>query len=267
MATIVEKNEGARGCGYRKPGFYLVSDIPGKPCGRLPLILRPCPCCGSGLKYSRGVTWVDPVPLLRNVPCSLASPDFSVIDGPDCGCPMALPDRMGRWETRVENTMEAALKTKRLLESRLMPGIRDLVIEEKTKIDGRSDKEVPTYSVRGFYPHVMLLWVGHKFYRTVDQYLSEATRMGISRRVKAIPHNFELGKTWVWLAHIEAVRHEDGTFEPAVFHAFCPQRMEYVVADGDDDEKLDRLEKQGFTIVRVTRAGEQTEFSEDEDAE
>lgn len=268
MANVIEKCEDARGCGYRKGGgFYLVSDFAGKPCGRLPLVLRPCPCCGSGLKYSRGVTWVDPNPLLKDVQCFMASGASNFTGIPDCDCPMASPEKMGRWECRIESSMKAAGKTKRLLESRLMPGIRNLEIVEGTKVDGRSDKEVPTYTVRGFYPHVMLLWVGHKFYKTTESYLSEARRMGISRRVKSIPHNFVLGKTWVWLAHIEAVATEDGTYEPAVFHAFQPQRMEYVVAEGDDEEKLDRLEKQGFTLVKVTRLGEQTEFSDDDDEE
>ncbi len=48
-----------RGCGYRKlGGLYLVSDGPAEPCGLLPKELKVCPCCGEGVKESRGFSWV-----------------------------------------------------------------------------------------------------------------------------------------------------------------------------------------------------------------
>lgn len=60
--------EPKRGCGYRKiGGTYLVSDGAGYPCDRLPILLDICPCCGHGIKQSRGWTWVD-VGLLVNGP-------------------------------------------------------------------------------------------------------------------------------------------------------------------------------------------------------
>lgn len=59
MATIYTRIEAARGCGYRKPGgMYLVSDGIGKPCCRLPFPLTVCPCCGQGIKQTRGFMWV-----------------------------------------------------------------------------------------------------------------------------------------------------------------------------------------------------------------
>lgn len=54
--------EAKRGCGYRKVGgMYLVSD-PGihMDCHRLPLNMIVCPCCGEGIKHSRGWTWIIP---------------------------------------------------------------------------------------------------------------------------------------------------------------------------------------------------------------
>jgi hypothetical protein len=49
-----------RGCGWRQPGgLYMVSGgIPGA-CGRFPIYLENCPCCGAGIKPTRGFTWVD----------------------------------------------------------------------------------------------------------------------------------------------------------------------------------------------------------------
>ena len=52
--------EARRGCGYRKlGGLYLVGGGIGVPCDRLPIPLDICPCCGQGIKQSRGWTWVD----------------------------------------------------------------------------------------------------------------------------------------------------------------------------------------------------------------
>lgn len=57
--------EPRRGCGYRKVGgLYLVSEGPGLPCCRLPLRLSICPCCGAGIKQTRGWTWINPTLLL-----------------------------------------------------------------------------------------------------------------------------------------------------------------------------------------------------------
>lgn len=58
IQTIVET---ARGCGYRKKGgLYFVTTGRGQACGRLPIELNVCPCCGSGVKFSRGFTWITP---------------------------------------------------------------------------------------------------------------------------------------------------------------------------------------------------------------
>jgi len=52
--------EAARGCGYRKVGgLYLVGGGASMQCDRLPFEIVNCPTCGSGLKFSRGFTWLD----------------------------------------------------------------------------------------------------------------------------------------------------------------------------------------------------------------
>lgn len=63
--NVVTLVEGKRGCGYRKPGrtgvgIYLVGSGVGFVCGRLPFPLHVCPCCGGGVKFSRGFTWITP---------------------------------------------------------------------------------------------------------------------------------------------------------------------------------------------------------------
>lgn len=52
--------EQKRACGYRKVGgLYLCGDGPSMACDRLPYRLKVCPICGSGVKFSRGWTWID----------------------------------------------------------------------------------------------------------------------------------------------------------------------------------------------------------------
>jgi len=58
--------ESKRGCGFRKiGGLYLVGGKLSAPCDRLPLPLEVCPCCGEGIKFSRGFTWIQPETLFQ----------------------------------------------------------------------------------------------------------------------------------------------------------------------------------------------------------
>jgi len=100
---------------------------------------------------------------------------------------------------------------------------------------------------------VGLLWIGEKFYRSPQQFLDEAGRMGVSRRIAAIPRDFKLGETWVFVAHRKGIENPDKSYTPAVFQVFRPQRIEYVVKDDDSEEKLKRLTERGITLVRVQR--------------
>jgi hypothetical protein len=121
---------------------------------------------------------------------------------------------------------------------------------------------------------VGLIWVGSKYYAAPDDFLREASRQGISRRIPAIPQGFKLGEHWVWLAHRETIptvhedhcasRNPDVTVEcdceaeptPGVFQVFKPSRIEYVVKADDDEEKLGRLVKHDVTLVKIEKLGE-----------
>jgi len=57
--------EPIRGCGFRKVGgLYFVGSGLSVPCDRLPFPLEVCPCCGEGIKFSRGFRFIDAVKLL-----------------------------------------------------------------------------------------------------------------------------------------------------------------------------------------------------------
>lgn len=70
--------EEKRGCGYRKVGgLYLVGEGLAAPCDRLPFELSVCPCCGNGIKFTRGFTWIR---------ADLFAPDHQ-----PCKCPYVCP--------------------------------------------------------------------------------------------------------------------------------------------------------------------------------
>ncbi len=46
---------------------------------------------------------------------------------------------------------------------------------------------------------------------------------------------------------------------PAIFHAFIPTALEYVVKGTETEKELDRMEKQGITLVKVVPIPEKEE--------
>lgn len=216
--------ESSRGCGFRKPGgLYLVARGIAEPCGKLPLRLDICPTCGTGIHPSRGWTWVSPGPLFRDRPCVGAMDEEQACSG----CPLADTGR----------------------------------------------EHLP------IGPRAGLLWIGAKFY-TPESWLEEAGRMGVSRRIPAVPRDFELGMTWVLVAHRTAIKEpcpsclppgqvpdpdpdcdacEGKSYipHPAIFHAFRPDAVQYVVKGDETDDEIEGLLKRGIEPVRVVPVGRQ----------
>ena len=197
-AHIIEKIEEARGCGYRKPGgLYLVTNFKGRPCGKFPVEMKVCPCCGQGIRFARGWSWIDGDEIIGKLPCRFI-PGEALLSGSNCPCPM--------------------------------------------------DHEIGKAG---------LLWIGEKFYKTPQAFLEEAQRMGISRRINSVPKDFKLGKTWVFMGYKKyptgKLDPETGKPEtmPAIFQAFRPTAIEYVVTGKETEKELDALVKRGLTLVRV----------------
>jgi hypothetical protein len=107
---------------------------------------------------------------------------------------------------------------------------------------------------------VGLIWVGKKYYPTPEAFLSEARKMGISRKIPAVPNDFIVGETWVVLAMRDLptgriIEDEEGNPEPETenqaFMMFKPDRIEYVVKGDETEEELERKVKQGLTLINV----------------
>lgn len=185
-----------RGCGWRKRGgLYLMGSEESMKCGRLPIPLKTCPCCGYGIRPSRQPTWIDGRQLLfaSGTECPNAD-DFCA------KCPLGN-------------------------------------LENESELD-RS----------------LLIWIGERHYPTVRDFEREADRFGISRRIQAVPREFKIGETWVFLAHPKVIHSppefgEEVEWMPAIFHIFRPKRIEMLVTGEESKEEIDALMERGITPV------------------
>jgi len=102
-----------------------------------------------------------------------------------------------------------------------------------------------------------LLWIGASFYKTPQHFQLEAAAQGICRRITAVPRNFKIGETWVFMAHPSVIPGEDDAgvqvMTPGVFNAFLPNAIEQIVTETQaaDDEEMDKLKARGITPVAV----------------
>lgn len=110
----------------------------------------------------------------------------------------------------------------------------------------------PAASPDEFGARVGLLWVGEKFYARAQDFLEEASRLGISKRIAAVPRDFKLGETWVFLAHPKVVTTDDGV-GPGIFRVFKPTAIEKIVTatQANDEAAMTELRKQHITPVVV----------------
>lgn len=104
---------------------------------------------------------------------------------------------------------------------------------------------------------VGLLWIGERFYETPAEFMLEASKMGVSRRIPRIPRSFEPGKTWVLLGHRRGFLREDGKYDPAIFFAFQPSHIEKVVTGNEPEAELQKLIDRGIQPVVVQPLEEQ----------
>lgn len=66
VTTVYDKK---RDCGWRgEGGMYLMSSGTTAVCGLMPLPLKTCPACGSGLEPSRSFRWIEPAKLFVDQP-------------------------------------------------------------------------------------------------------------------------------------------------------------------------------------------------------
>ncbi len=123
--------------------------------------------------------------------------------------------------------------------------------------------------------------VGEKFYPTPEDFINEGVIQGLSKRIAQIPKEFKIGKTVIYLAHINAcvVREPVSVMQQAmnlvnenevekprlfetekqkrimgIFTAFIPQRIEKIYWQSELDKMTDK-EKESLTKRGITPVG------------
>lgn len=128
---------------------------------------------------------------------------------------------------------------------------------------------------KGKENRVGLIWIGEKFYPTVEAFSREAAARGVSRRIPHVPKGFKAGETWILLAHRRGIFGKGGcgipceaapdpepsvclecegkneAFTPAIVHAFKPERVEQVVPETATAEEVAALAERGISAVIV----------------
>jgi hypothetical protein len=201
--------EPKRGCGYRRQnGLYLVGGGLSAPCDRMPYPLERCRTCGGGIKFTRGPQWLQPdffEPHRRAEECACR---HGSMGGPcsACGHPHSIDYPCSAFRSKFGSGSEC-----------------------------RDESACPVCRNRDdFGPH-LLLWIGRKHY-TPEAYLEEGRRLGVSRRLSALPKGLVLGETWVLLAHLDAVppKVPDVCAKCGCGSALHKDRPEYIFkGDGD----------------------------------
>lgn len=114
-----------------------------------------------------------------------------------------------------------------------------------------------------------LLWIGERFYPTPGDFIQEAARMGVSRRISKVPRGFVAGETYVFMGHRRGTNPGrpnlgDGLhLAPAIVTVFRPTAIEYVVRGDETEEELAALEKRGIEPVKVIPENEQASLALD----
>lgn len=106
-----------------------------------------------------------------------------------------------------------------------------------------------------------LIWVGEQHYATPQIFMAEAERMGISRKIAAIPQGFEVGVHAIFLSHAKSILStelsKDGRLQyaPGIFMAFKPTHIDLVIDDPDKvpDKAIEIAKRLGPDKVRIVK--------------
>jgi hypothetical protein len=125
------------------------------------------------------------------------------------------------------------------------------------------DKEIDNGSVKTIIrvpKKLALMWVGSRFYRLPREFIEEAMKLGVSKRIMAIPRGLQIGDL-VLLAHRQAVNRQatgkDGMPKnekaPGIFYGFHITRFEKIVTEtmAKDEKEMEKLKARNITPVVV----------------
>lgn len=229
MSTIITRSESERGCGYRKEkGIYLVAGAMSLPCDKMPIPLESCPCCGAGIKATRGYQWVSSA-LIEAKECPTCGPGKGCIPFDGSVKRFGLLWVGGSFYKRpADFTREASLQG---ISRRISTVPKELVVGETWVLLGhRECIALPAVSC------MECEGLGAITVQGVDKLC-----LACEGRGKVTP------------------------FQAGLFAAFRPTAIEYIVKGDESEEELLALEKRGLTLINVLKRSLPTSTLVDEE--
>jgi hypothetical protein len=219
--------EAKRGCGYRKVGgLYLVGGGIGVPCDRLPIPLTVCPCCGQGIKQSRGWTWVDVNKLVEG-PHQINKSDFQLIGGSEvrgCWSEPCLEMEKCILCGHPETLGKAGLLW---IGAQFYKTPEEFIVEGRALGFSRRIRTVP----RGFKSGETWVLLAHP--NAIETWETDTDA--------DVEQNFPLTGA-----------PQKQVFKPGIFYLWRPERLEKIVSESErGSEEIQDLEKRGITPVFV----------------
>ena len=82
--------------------------------------------------------------------------------------------------------------------------------------------------------------------------------MDVCRRIPFIPRDFELGKTWILLAHRRAIlkKAKFGNpigYQAGIFQIFKPEKIEITCSGKETDREIEGYLKRGLTPILIKK--------------
>lgn len=224
--------ERKRGCGYRHVhGIYLVGGLFTIPCDRLPFPIRPCPVCGSGPHFTRGLAEIDPLAMFgtHDVPVKVFAGEPGLeaeIKKVNCydkfrPCIMCDPSHDLAYILGVGEQFYPTPKH----------------FMEEARVQGVSKRiaQVPKHLV----PGKTVIYLAHRKACMVDAPLPVAQAEVILEQ-KSKPAQPRLIET------------PEQVYKLGIFSAFVPQRVEQLFWKSELDKKLrERCKKRGVVPVAI----------------
>lgn len=102
-----------------------------------------------------------------------------------------------------------------------------------------------------------VMGVGEQHYPRPQDFVDEAIRLGVSKRIPAVPRDVEIGKTKIFLTHKKALLCQEkdakgnDKYQTGVIYAFVVTGVEQIVKQSEYEAVKEGLAKRNITAVAV----------------
>jgi len=182
---------------------------------------------------------------------------YLVGDGLQVVCdrlPMPLPEACPCCNGGIKHT-----RTPRKINALTLWGEHEHCTEDRPDPEGmRSDR----YAINCYVCHpnndvAYIMGVGENHYPKPQDFIEEARRLGVSKRIPAVPRDVVIGKTKIFLTHKKALTCQEkdakgnDKYQAGVIYAFVVTAVEQIVKQSEYEGVKDQLAKRNIRAVPV----------------